>query len=305
LGKNPREVAAVEAAKQGEMGLATKYAVRGVEHHEQIMRTGKPIELVEEYVNADGRRQFLHVVKLPVLDAAGRIIGTQGIQFDITEIKEAEATIAHERQLLRTLIDLLPETFYIKDLDGRFLVVNEALARQWGKENPSQMLGLSDADLFPAEQAAQFRAEELKVIAGEPVINRESICVYYDGRDHTVITSKVPFRDSQGRICGLVGIGHDITERKQATQRIADELNAIAQDYYQQWAGVFFPQYVGKMKPTLDAYWRVCMLYVRNMNDPEMMRAWYLNVKQEIISILLKNKLKQLYLKWILLISQS
>jgi hypothetical protein len=49
-------------------------------------------------------------------------------------------------------------------------------------------------------------------------------------------------------------------------------LNAIAQDYYQQWAGVFFPQYVGKMKPTLDAYWRVCMLYVRNMNDPEVLR---------------------------------
>ena len=123
------------------------------------------------------------------------------------------------------MIDLLPETFYIKDLDGRFLVVNEALAKQWGKENPSQMVGLSDTDLFPAELAAQFRAEELKVFAGEPVINRESICVYYDGRDHAVVTSKVPFRDGQGRICGLVGIGHDITERKQAAQRIADALN--------------------------------------------------------------------------------
>jgi PAS domain S-box-containing protein len=163
--------------------------------------------------------------KLPFRDSQGRISGLVGIGHDITERTQAEETIAHERQLLRTLIDLLPETFYIKDLDGRFLVVNEALARQWGKENPSQMLGLSDADLFPAEQAAQFRAEELKVIAGEPVINRESICVYYDGRDHTVVTSKVPFRDGQGRICGLVGIGHDITERKQATQRIADELN--------------------------------------------------------------------------------
>jgi PAS domain S-box-containing protein len=223
LGKNPREVAAVEAAKQGEMGLATKYAVRGVEHHEQIMRTGKPIELVEEYVNADGRRQFLHVVKLPVLDSDGKITGTQGIQFDITEIKQAEETIAHERQLLRTLIDLLPETFYIKDLDGRFLVVNEALAKRWGKENPSQLLGLSDTDLFPAGLAAGFRAEELKVFAGEPVINRESLSVFADGREHTMLTTKLPFRDSQGRICGLVGIGHDITERKQAEATIAHE----------------------------------------------------------------------------------
>jgi PAS domain S-box-containing protein len=154
----------------------------------------------------------------------------EGSIIDITERKLAEATIARERQLLRTLIDLLPETFYIKGLDGRFLVVNEALAKQWGKENPSQMLGLSDADLFPAEQAAKFRAEELKVFAGEPVINRESICVYYDGRDHTVVTSKVPFRDSQGRICGLVGIGHDISERKRADEALRAseaELRAI------------------------------------------------------------------------------
>ena len=216
LGKKPGEVAAVEVAKQGALGLATKYAAAAAEHHEQILQTGKPIELVEEYLHADGRRQFLHVMKFPVVGPDGKIIGSQGIQLDITERKLAEETIAHERQLLRTLIDLLPETFYIKDMDGRFLVVNEVLARQWGKENPSQMLGLSDADLFPAGLAAQFRAEELTVLAGEPVINRESICVYYDGRDHTVVTSKVPFRDSQGRICGLVGIGHDITERKQA-----------------------------------------------------------------------------------------
>jgi PAS domain S-box-containing protein len=112
------------------------------------------------------------------------------------------------------LIDLLPETFYIKDLDGRFLVVNEALAKQWGKKNPSEMLGLSDADLFPAELAAQYRAEELKVFAGEPLVGREGVCFFADGREHSVLTTKVPYRDNQGQICGLVGFGHDITERK-------------------------------------------------------------------------------------------
>ncbi len=223
LGKTPGEVAAVEAARQGEMGPATKYAATGAEQHEQILQTGKSIELVEEYVHADGRKQFLRVLKSPVIGPDGKVIGTQGIQFDITERKLAEETIAHERQLLRTLIDRLPETFYIKDLDGRFLVVNEALAKRWGKENPSQLLGLSDTDLFPAEQAAGFRAEELKVFAGEPVINRESLSVFADGREHTMLTTKLPFRDSQGRICGLVGIGHDITERKQAEATIARE----------------------------------------------------------------------------------
>ena len=214
LGKTPGEVAAVEVAKQGALGLATKYAAAGAEHHEQIMQTGKPIELVEEYLHADGRKQFLHVMKFPVVGPDGKIIGTQGIQLDITERKLAEETIAHERQLLRTLIDLLPETFYIKDLDSRFLVANEALAKQWGKAYPSQLLGLSDTDLFPAEEAAQYRDEDLKVFAGEPLIGREGICVFADGREHMVLTTKVPYRDSQGRICGLVGFGYDITERK-------------------------------------------------------------------------------------------
>src|ERR1035437_9820231 len=140
---------------------------------------------------------------------------------DASDIRRTE--VASERQLLRTLIDLLPEIFYIKDLDSRFLIVNETLSKLVGNDTPAQVLGLSDADLFPAGQAAEFRAEELKVFAGEPLINHENIMVFPDGREHTVLTTKLPFRDSQGRISGLVGIGHDITERKVAE----DELRRV------------------------------------------------------------------------------
>jgi PAS domain S-box-containing protein len=139
-----------------------------------------------------------------------------GISHDITGRKQAEETIVHERQLLRTLIDLLPEIFYIKDLNSRFLVANEALAKHFGQESSAQMLGLSDADFYSAELAARFRAEELKVFGGEPLIDQEAKGVSPVGREGTFLTTKVPFRDSQGRIQGLVGIGRDITERKQA-----------------------------------------------------------------------------------------
>jgi PAS domain S-box-containing protein len=141
-----------------------------------------------------------------------------GISHDITRRKQAEETIAHERQLLRMLIDLLPEIFYIKDLNGRFLVANETLAKHFGKETPSQILGLSDADFYPTELAAKFRAEEVKVFDGEPLIDHEDKSVSPSGREGTFLTTKVPFRDSRGRIQGLVGIGRDITERKQAEE---------------------------------------------------------------------------------------
>ena len=142
---------------------------------------------------------------------------------DVIERKHAEEHVREQAALLRTLIDLLPETFYIKDLDGRFLIVNEALVKQFGRDNSSQVLGRTDTDFFPPGLAAEFRAEEIRVFAGEPVIDRNSICVFADGREHAVLTTKLPFRDSQGRICGLVGIGHDITDLKLAEEHVREQ----------------------------------------------------------------------------------
>jgi PAS domain S-box-containing protein len=208
---------------------------------------GEPVINREELtVNDKGEKHWQLTSKLPLRDQDGKIVGLVGIGRDITEQKQAEealrqsrdefekrvnertAELARERQLLRTLIDRLPETFYIKDLDGRFLVVNEALAKQSGKDTPDQMLGLSDADLFSARLAAEFHAGEMKVFAGEPLIDHENTVVFPDGREHTVLTTKLPFRDSQGRICGLVGIGHDITERKQAEAALHHEQTLMA-----------------------------------------------------------------------------
>ena len=187
------------------------------------MLSGEPLLNKEEpVISLTGNQRFVLTTKLPFRNRDGKVIGLVGIGHDITERKRAEETIASERQLLRTLIDLLPETIYIKDLDSRFQVVNQSLAKRFGKDTPSQIVGLSDVDFFPAELAAEFHAEEQKVIAGEPLINQENTMVSSDGREHTVLTTKLPFRDSQGRICGLVGIGYDITERKRAEEAVRE-----------------------------------------------------------------------------------
>jgi len=162
-----------------------------------------------------------------------------GTMLDITERKRAAQAIAQERQLLRTSIDLLPENFYVKDLDSRFLVANEALAKHLGKTSPFQILGLSDADFFSAEQAAGFRAEELKVFGGEPLIEQEATGTRADGRECTYLTTKVPFRDSQGRIQGLVGIGRDITERKRTEEALRESMALYHSLVEQLPAGVF------------------------------------------------------------------
>jgi PAS domain S-box-containing protein len=175
--------------------------------------TDGPLPMIEEeYLRVDNSRVAVEVSAVPAV-----FDGDQGALVfvrDVTERKRAAETIAYERQLLRTLLDLMPYGVYIKDLDSRFLMANETLAKRFGKDNPAQLLGLSDKDFFPAETAAVFRADEEKVFAGETINEKEKSVVFPNGQKRTLLTTKVPFRNSQGKICGLVGIGLDITEHK-------------------------------------------------------------------------------------------
>jgi two-component system, cell cycle sensor histidine kinase and response regulator CckA len=90
LGKTPLEVIANEAAKPIANEQGTKYATEGADHHVRIMQKGNPVELVEEYTDAAGRKQFVHAIKIPVFNSEGEVIGTQGVLFDITENKRGE-----------------------------------------------------------------------------------------------------------------------------------------------------------------------------------------------------------------------
>jgi PAS domain S-box-containing protein len=197
---------------------------------QEIIRAGKPlVGKLEKATLPGGKNVWWLSTKMPWRDKDGNIIGTYGVSKDVTELKGAEEALDRERLLLRILIDLLPEVLYVKDLDSRFLVANETLAKHFGKDNPSQVLGLSDTDFFPPAMAAEFRAEEEKVLTGKSLIDHEQQVDFPDGRKCTLLTTKVPFRDSQEKIRGLVGIGRDITERKQAEEANARLATAVKQ----------------------------------------------------------------------------
>jgi PAS domain S-box-containing protein len=116
-----------------------------------------------------------------------------------------------ERALLRTVIDNVPDFIYAKDVNGRFLVANLAVARNLGM-TPDQLLGRHDFDLFPQEVAKSFHADEQALIrSGEPLLDRKEIVTDAAGQPHDVLTSKIPVRDDRGQVTGLVGIGRDIT----------------------------------------------------------------------------------------------
>src|SRR3984885_8874005 len=121
---------------------------------------------------------------------------------------------ASEGAMLRTLVDNLPDLIYVKDVNGRFLLANVAIARIMGAKSPGDLLGKSDFDFHPKELATLYHNDEQAVIrSGSPLLAREEECRHPAGHIVRLETTKIPLRDAGGRVTGLVGIGRDVTLR--------------------------------------------------------------------------------------------
>ena len=129
--------------------------------------------------------------------------------------------LAQERDLLGTLMDNIPDFIFYKDRECRLLRTNVAHARI-GTTNPSQALGKTDFDFFCEEDARNSVQTEKNVIeSGQPLI-RQIEKVRLKGEYRSFLASKVPIRDTHGRVIGLVGISRDTTERLQAEEKIRE-----------------------------------------------------------------------------------
>lgn len=143
------------------------------------------------------------------------------------EHQQTEAALERERNLLRTLIDNLPDFIFVRDADNRFVLANKAIAKQLGADSPTELLGKTDADFFDAEQARRFTADDRTVLAGKTLISFEQDTVYPDGKRRVMLVTKLPLLNAQGVATGLIGIGHDITERKAAEEKIREQAEML------------------------------------------------------------------------------
>ena len=141
---------------------------------------------------------------------------------DMTERERAEEALAKERNLLRTMIDNLPDRIYVMDTQGRKLISNPADWKACGAKKMEDVIGKTDFDIYPADLAAEFWTISKSVIdSGAPVFNQEERGFDSHGKSVWILSTKVPLRDSQGKVIGLVGVGWDITERKKADEDLA------------------------------------------------------------------------------------
>jgi PAS domain S-box-containing protein len=211
LGKTDSEVFAPEIAAKLEEDDRKVLGGESLVNHE------------ERLITTNGKVVWMLTTKVPWRDAKGNVIGIIGGGRNITQQKELELKFNEERSLLRTLVDNLPDAIYAKDAAGRKILANPADLRNVRCKTEAEAIGKTDFDLFPREIAEKFHADDQKVIQGKPVINREEYFLNEAGEKRWLMTSKLPLREQNGKIVGLMGIGRDITEHKLAEQTIANE----------------------------------------------------------------------------------
>lgn len=144
--------------------------------------------------------------------------------------KEAEEKLNRERKLLRTLIDNLPVTIYVKDAECRKIIANRADLNFMGAKSEEEVIGKTDLDSFNQEIGQRgFDDDKAIMGTGIPVLNREEDFCDTKGNQRWLLTSKIPLTDENGKNIGLVGIGRDITEQKQAQEKILKLSKGIEQ----------------------------------------------------------------------------
>lgn len=188
----------------------------------EALAAGSLVDTPEEPIHTHHKGiRLLHTLKVPIRDADGRPQYLMGISEDITERKRAEEEAKSTQAFLDSVVENTPIMIFVKDAeDLRFVRWNKAGAELIGFSS-EDMIGNTDYDLFPKEQADYFVEQDRQVLAGRKLVEfpEEPIQTRHRGI-RTLHTLKVPILDTDGRPQYLLGISEDITERKRAEEAL-------------------------------------------------------------------------------------
>ena len=178
-------------------------------------------------VKKDGTLVPIETTAVMIFDNDGLPLGLIGINRDITERKRSEETLREHSERQKALLDSIPAFVYFKDRQLTYLAANKALADILGI-GVNEFAGKTDYDFFPKEYAEFYRKCDWQVMeSGEAVYNLEESVTVPEGQTRWALTTKVPYRNAEGVISGMVGTTLDITERKLAEEALLREHNKL------------------------------------------------------------------------------
>ena len=185
-------------------------------------------------LTSDGETREIEWSGVVQRDRDGRPASVLAFGVDVTTRSKAERETAQVRSMAQTIIDSTPDLIYAKDAQHRVLFANRAFGAFLQRE-PTALVGLADTDLFPPELCLGdpergirgFRADDLEALAGRALHNPEDVAILPDGTERIFDTVKVPLVGADGRPFGVLGYSRDVTERRQAENRLHLEHSAL------------------------------------------------------------------------------
>jgi len=200
-------------------------ASRGLAELEKAVASGAPTLSFENVVlHRDGHEVVLLANSVVRRDEAGTVIGAVGMSQDITGRRRTEEALRASKQIIEGIINAIPVRVFWKDRNLVYLGCNAAFARDAGFADPKEVVGKDDFQMGWRDQADLYRNDDREVIeSGVSRLLIEEPQTTPEGKTITLLTSKLPLRNSSGEISGVLGTYIDITERK----RLADEKTAL------------------------------------------------------------------------------
>ncbi|MFG0336121.1 MAG: PAS domain S-box protein, partial [Maioricimonas sp. JB049] len=193
---------------------------RTFEAIDQHLKDHQPYDVEYRLRTRSGEYRWFRARAQAVWNETGQPTRMAGSITDITEVKRTQNLLEHERFLLHTLLEHLPDAIYFKDAEGRFLRISQTLADWLGLEHAEDAVGRTIGDFLSSKVAHQTLEEERQVMRTErPLTGKVEQVDRREGESIWVSTTKVPLPDEQGRIVGTIGISHDITSQKEAEER--------------------------------------------------------------------------------------
>jgi PAS domain S-box-containing protein len=194
-----------------------------------LLAKGELPELAIEkrMIRKDGAEVWVRITASLIFDDNGQPLRAVAIGEDVTLRKRTEAALLESHGLLNAVIEGTSDAIFVKDLEGRYRLINSAGARFLGR-SVEDVLGKDDRTLFSSETAALVMAHDRRVIASGASLTSEEIGTAA-GTTRTYLSTKSAQRDEQGKVIGLIGIARDVTELKHLEEqfRQAQKMEAI------------------------------------------------------------------------------
>ena len=209
-------------------------------HHRHAIEAGRAVE-VEEWlaVSQSGYTALLLATRRPVYGTDGRLVGVLGVARDVTALRTAEDQSRRQASYQRALLNTFPHMAWMKDVEGRYLAVNQAYVDAVDAGDADALVRKTDLEIWPRQLAEEFRADDRDVMRNGRKKEAE-VRIARPGGDAWFEVFKAPIIDDRGELLGTVGFARDVSERRQMEQALRDSERHFREFFERHSAAMLF-----------------------------------------------------------------